>query len=147
MSAMLEVAPLALATAVVALLQWSAFAAIALRSREPIPKSGTRSSDRNLLISSAVGLALWCGAFGSELFRPEAKAEVAAASIAGRVEGTGTCASVEIGMTAEQVRTLLGDPSGVSDVAAIRGPGAELWRYDDSRCSLYVVDGKVEYIE
>lgn len=61
--------------------------------------------------------------------------------------GTGTCASVRAGMSAAEVRSLLGTPSLEQKTEDARGPGAEVMVFDDSRCMVHLMDGVVDLIE
>lgn len=58
-----------------------------------------------------------------------------------------TCGTVETGSRDEDVRKKLGNPDHVRSEEDVRGPGAEVWLYDDSRCAVHIMMDTVEYIE
>jgi signal transduction histidine kinase len=59
----------------------------------------------------------------------------------------GTCASLEPGREAARAKAMLGTPDRVESASHLRGPGAEIWRYDASRCAVHVFEGTIEFIE
>jgi hypothetical protein len=61
--------------------------------------------------------------------------------------GTGTCASIRIGMTTSQVTSLLGKPSLDQVTEDARGPGARVLVFDDSMCAVHLIHGVVDQIE
>ncbi len=125
-----------------AVLQWVAFAAVSLISRAKVPKHGLRGSDRNLVISSAVFLLLWAAPFVQ--FARSSK-NVSAASMTAKSRGS--CSSVDVGMSAAEVKTRLGEPDETRSDEETRGPSASKWIYRDSRCVVHVFEEKVEFVE
>lgn len=98
----------------------------------------------------AAGLVL----FLAVLFLATRDAAVAAAPATAPLQASlapspsrGTCSSLEPGDEAEKAREVLGKPDEVTSASHVRGPGAEVWRYDGSRCSVHVYDGRIEFIE
>lgn len=63
-----------------------------------------------------------------------------------RSTSSGTCSSLEVGDAASRAKDTLGKPDRVEPAAQIRGPGAEIWRYE-GRCAVHVFEGKIEFIE
>lgn len=124
-----------------AIVQWLIFAAISLISRAKVPKKGLRDSDRNLVFSSAVFLVLWAAPFVNVTHSPK----VAAASMTGKTHGS--CSSVDVGMTAAEVKSRLGEPDETRSDEETRGPSASKWIYRDSRCVVHVFEEKVEFID
>lgn len=136
---MVSVAALLVAFAIV---QWLVFAAVSLISRAKVPKQGLRGSDRNLIISSAVFLAMWAAPFVSFARSPK---NVAAASMTGKTHGA--CSSVDVGMAAAEVKSRLGEPDEIRGDEETRGPSASKWIYRDTRCVVHVFEEKVEFID
>lgn len=97
---------------------------------------------RVLLASSAVVAIAWI-AFAATV-APKTKT-VAASAIA--PASTGSCATLERGMTADEARARVGKPDEVRNEETIRGPKAEAWVYRGSRCAVHLVADRVEFIE
>ena len=115
----------------VALLQWLIVVTIGFFKR--IPKS--------LVISTAILAVAYVNAFG---VRHESAASKAAAL---PQLSSGSCASIEPGMAADDVRARMGKPHEVRDDGKTRGPGAVTYVYRDSRCAVHLLDEKVESVE
>lgn len=115
----------------VALLQWVVVVAMNFFKRTP----------KSLLVSTAILAVAYVNAFGVR----HDSAALNAAAVTQHSEGT--CASLEPGMTAADVRARLGKPHEVRDDGKTRGPGAVTWIYRDSRCAVHLLDEKVELIE
>lgn len=115
----------------VALLQWLVVVAVSFFKRMP----------KSLLASTAILAVAYVNAFG---LRRESAALKAAAL---PQHSEGSCASIEPGMAADEVRTRMGKPHEVRDDGKTRGPGAVTWIYRDSRCAIHLLDEKVELIE
>lgn len=62
-------------------------------------------------------------------------------------ESEGTCASLEPGDQSSEATEALGKPDRVEPASHLRGPGAEIWHYDASRCAVHVFEGKIEFID
>jgi hypothetical protein len=60
---------------------------------------------------------------------------------------SGTCASLQQGGESSRAKALLGPPDLVEPASHLRGPGAEIWRYEASRCAVHIFEGKIEFIE
>jgi hypothetical protein len=130
--------------AATAVLQWLVIAGIAIATRETFPKKGMRRAELMLLASTAIlamawlaqidYLSLWQGT------TPTASASAVAPS-------RGSCATIESGMTLEQVKNRMGEPDRTKPDEETRGPGAVTLSYDGSRCSVHVFDEKVEFVD
>jgi hypothetical protein len=122
--------------AAVALLQWLVFAGIALFARKP----------RGLLLSSALFAFAWLAIFGGPLMTHSKVSQASAMSTGGGATH-GSCASVEPGMTADELTAKVGAPDEKRPNDEARGPGAAIWIYRDSRCAVHLFDGKVEALD
>jgi len=60
---------------------------------------------------------------------------------------TGSCISVKTGQSEQKVRELLGEPDEIRSAEEVRGPGAQVWIYRDSRCAVHYLLGNVISIE
>lgn len=80
---------------------------------------------------------------------PEALGEDGAAKKKPRVarRPDATCARVNPGMSAAEVRTVLGAPDETRSMEDLRGPGAERWAYRDFLCQVHLQDGVVEFVD
>lgn len=111
-----------------------------------------RSTGRWLDAVIGVCLMLFLGVLlvGSREIRAAASAVETAPVQAAAVPAPtseGTCASLEPGDEAARAKAMLGKPDRVDSASQLRGPGAEIWRYDASRCAVHVFEGKIEFIE
>ena len=123
------------------------FALISLVSWSATPKRGMRGSERNLVISTILFLALWLVGFDARsLLRAFPSTPKAEAAVLPRSHG-GSCASIARDMTAAQVQKKLGEPDERKSDEETRGPGSTIWIYRDSRCAVHLFDDKVEFIE
>lgn len=131
----------------VAAAQWLVFGALALASRSKLPKAGLRTSDRNLVVSSVVLALCWLTAFvplparfGSKTAARPSGGQSVSSSKAG-------CWMIDLGTSADRVKSSLGAPDEIRNDEEARGPGAVTWVYRDARCAVDIFDGKVEAIE
>jgi hypothetical protein len=131
----------------IVLLQWVIFVLISLVSRAQPPKGGMRGSERKLVASTFVLALAWGVVFHAESLLPKSHAKVAEASAVGGSGGTGSCASVDVGASANVVRTKLGKPNEIRSDEKVRGPGAVTWLYRDSRCAVHMMEDKVDFVE
>lgn len=123
------------------------FALISLVSRSATPKRGMRGSERNLVISTILFLALWMVGFDARsLVRGFPGTPKAEASVLPHSAG-GSCVSIDRDMTAAQVQKKLGEPDERKSDEETRGPGSTIWIYRDSRCAVHLFDDKVEFVE
>jgi hypothetical protein len=128
--------------------QWMIFAAMSAFSRAPHPKKGIRGRERNLIISSVLLLGLWLAAFDVRaLLRAQATTPSVQASMIPAKTTAGTCSSITNDLAAAEVKRLLGEPDEKRSHAETRGPGAEIWIYQASRCAVHIFDDRVEFIE
>lgn len=58
-----------------------------------------------------------------------------------------SCVSVKTGQSEKKVRELLGEPDEIRTEAEVRGPGADVWIYRDSRCAVHYLLGNVISVE
>ncbi len=151
MNSLVNIGPFSLTIArllmIAATAQLLLFALISIVSRSPLPKSGMRSSERNLLASTILFAALWLVGFDARsLLRSLPSRPRAEASVLAR-QGSGSCATLARDMSAAQVQKRLGEPDEKKSDEETRGPGATIWIYRDSRCAVHLFDNKVEFIE
>ena len=128
-------------------LQWLAFAALSTFSRAKQPKTGMRASERNLIVSSAALLIAWAVAFDARSLIHTTSVATQASSIGGSSSSGGSCASLTADMSSNEVTAKIGKADEVRNDEKTRGPGAETWIYKASRCSVYLLDGKVEAVD
>jgi len=96
-------------------------------------------------ISAAAFAVAWLVIFGMAL-PSKASAKPAAAAAAGGGSGL-ACVVAEKGMTAETVMAKAGKPDEKRSDEDTRGPGAAIWIYRDARCSVHMLNDKVEFAE
>lgn len=93
-------------------------------------------------ILSLVTCVLWYFALA-----PSKTMAATSANAAAVAKSSGTCASVQNGMKAAEVRSLLGEPTKIASDEDVWGPGAARWSYTGSRCRVHLVDGVVHLID
>lgn len=120
--------------ALVALLQWIAFAVLHLRAPKPL----------FLGVSTGVFAIAWIVIFAMAL--PSKATAKVTASAAGNSNGFG-CLAVEKGMTSDAVQQKAGKPDEKRSDEDTRGPGASIWIYRDARCSVHLLGDRVESVE
>jgi hypothetical protein len=130
---------------IVAVVQWLLFATASLLSRARRPKTALRTTERNLIGSSAALALVWIAFAAISADWGQTKT-VRASSVLAKTT-TGTCANLERGMKSDVVRAQVGEPEEIRNEEAIRGPHAEAWIYRGSRCAVHLVEGKIEFIE
>ena len=140
------------AIAAVAIVQWLVFAMMSLLSKPvKVPLKGKpapRKIDGRLIAGSLVFAALSFVAFdGMALVRWKASPDVSEASAVAARPSRASCAVVAPEMTAAQLEAKLGKPDEIRPNEDVRGPGATLWIYRDSRCAVALFDGVVEMTE
>jgi hypothetical protein len=124
------------------------FALISIVSWASVPKRGMRGTERILIVSSVLFLALWLAGFDARSFinsfpgTPKAEASVLSSR-----RSSGSCASIARDMTAAQVQKKLGEPDERKSDEETRGPDSTIWIYRDSRCAVHLFDNKVEFVE
>jgi hypothetical protein len=116
--------------AAIALAQWLVVAIVHLFKPNPRP----------LMISSALFALGWLTAFATP-----SHAKVVQASAVSTVHGS--CATVEPGMTSDELAAKVGTPDEKRPNEEARGPGAVIWIYRDSRCAVHLFDNKVEAVD
>ena len=128
--------------------QLALFALISIVSWASVPKRGIRGTERILIVSSVLFLALWLIGFDVRGFinafpgTPRAEASVLSSR-----RSSGSCASIARDMTAAQVQKKLGEPDERKSDEETRGPDSTIWIYRDSRCAVHLFDNKVEFVE
>ena len=99
------------------------------------------------LASTAVFIAMWLVAFdGRALIGWKPSAATTQAAVAAR-PAQASCSIVTDDMSASEVEAKLGKPDETRMNEEVRGPGAAIWIYRDSRCAIHIFDDKVEFIE
>jgi hypothetical protein len=125
----------------VAILVWLVFAAMALLGK-------TEEIDIRLIAGSIVFAVLSFIAFdGMALVRSRTAANATEAAAVAAKTSHASCAAVQPGMSAAQLEARLGKPDEIRPNEEVRGPGATLWVYRDSRCAIALFDGVVELTE
>jgi hypothetical protein len=104
-----------------------------------------------MLAGAAILAAAWLGgAAGSQpadwFRRAKSPPLHSDASMIARTQ-KGSCASVAPGMSAEEVKSRVGEPDEVRGDEETRGPGASMLLYRGSRCAVHLLDGRIEFIE
>jgi hypothetical protein len=128
-----------------AIVQWLLFVAISMAARAPMPESGIRTSERNLLISSALLGIVWIGLYR---FNGTAKSgQLSAVEATALGTTSGSCSSVRTGMTSRDVQQRMGKPDEIRSEEDARGPGASILIYRGSRCAVHTLDERVDFID
>jgi hypothetical protein len=78
--------------------------------------------------------------FWQRLFYPAPGAVVSTESVSG-------CRILETGMRAADLRKKMGEPDRIVPEEETRGPGSTVWVYNDSRCTVHLLQDKVEYTD
>jgi len=90
-------------------------------------------------------LVLSCAlAIAGALFLPS---RFVAAADQGGVAGSGCPASASEGTKASSVRSDMGEPTRVVKEDDTRGPGAEAWVYEQSRCVVHTLNDQVDSVD
>lgn len=131
-----------MAVAAAQLLACALFSAL---SKSRFPKQGMRKPEKMLLVSAALAAvgSLALVDYGS-LWKGSSKINAASVNA---TPSRGSCASVEPGMSKEQVTSRLGEPDETRSDEETRGPGAAMLIYNGSKCVVHVFDGKVEFVD
>lgn len=139
---------LMLILASVCALQWIVCASISAFSRTLMPKKTLlRTQEKALIVSSIVFLAGWLVAFDAwPLLSGSSRGPTTEAAMTGRKQ-LGSCASLDAGMTTAEVRAKVGKPDEERPDVEVRGPGATLFLYRGSRCSVHFLDDRVEFVD
>ena len=125
--------------------QWLVFASISAFSRTRFPKKGMRRSEQ-MLIGSTIALAVASLALIDFTTLWKGDGRVVAASAAASSQ-RGSCASVDVGMSKDEVVSRMGNPDETRADEETRGPGASVLLYKGSRCAVHLLDGKVELVD
>lgn len=100
--------------------------------------AGIRSVDAiALILTIGFGIAWFTGL----LHTPEVKATEK------KTTRTASCASITTGDSDQKVRQTLGNPDEIRGEEEVRGAGADVWIYKDSRCAVHTVAGVVVSVE
>lgn len=123
---------------------WMILLIRSLTSQRAFARRGLRRSESILIAGSVPLLVIWLFVFDAGGLFGLSRAEQVPSASTG---ASGSCASIDLGMKESTVRAKLGEPSHVHSEEATRGPGAKRWTYNSSRCSIYLMDGEVEFVE
>lgn len=118
---------------------WLVLALRAVLSREKFPKKGMRAAERDLLGGAFILAIAW-------LLQADFRTHATQASVVAATP-RGTCASIEEGMRASEVKDRLGDPDEMRSAEETRGPGASILLYRGSRCAVHLFDERVEFVD
>lgn len=91
-----------------------------------------------IILTIAFGLAWFVGL----LYTPQK-----AASQPATATRSSSCVSVKAGQPESKVRELMGEPDEIRPEEEVRGPGADVWIYRDSRCAVHYLAGNVISVE
>jgi len=124
---------------------WLVAVAMSMLARAPQPKAGLRRADvaaigASIVFALTVAFAMTAATAEKETTTDEGAAKGASAS-------RGTCASLEVGMKARDVKRIMGEPDEIRSEEDVRGPEAQAWVYQASRCSVHVLAGRVDFID
>ena len=132
-----SLSPATVATAVVAVL-W--LVTLLLAAVFPADKTGygiRRIDVFVIILAIAFGVAWFVGMLYSV---PKTKRQQVARRSA-------SCVSVKTGQSEKKVREVLGSPDEIRSEEEVRGPGADVWIYRDSRCAVHYLAGSVISVE
>ena len=124
-----------------AVTQWLVFLAVSVRSR------GRGGTDWRLMISSAALAVVWVVVFDARTLFAAKKDVPAASAGAQRSVPRATCSSIEVGASADTVKSKLGNPDEERLEEDTRGPGAKAWIYRGPRCNVHLLDDQVDFID
>ena len=133
-----------IAIAVVAL--WLAILLLSAVSRTKHPDGGLRSSEHRVIFASIALAIAWGIAFDAKSLLSSAQ-RVNLESATPAAQSNGSCALVTEGMSSDEAGAKLGKPDSIRNDEKTRGPGAETWVYNGSRCAVHILAGKVETVE
>lgn len=129
----------------IAAAQFVAISMTTLLSKEKLPKKGIRSADRRLAISAGVLALAWTAVFASTGTSALEGSHIEAGVTATRTHDS--CSSIEADMSDEITQAKLGKPDEIRSDEEARGPGARIWIYRATRCSVHMLDDKVEFVD
>lgn len=86
------------------------------------------------------------GAWYMQFEQPRA-ADDAATTTAVAAAPPGACDSIRTGMKIPDVESRLGKPDRVESEDEVRGPGAQVYLYDGSQCSVHLITDTVEWAD
>lgn len=96
--------------------------------------------DVALVFSSVLVFSAWSLQFEQKPAQPAVTVTTSAAT-------GGPCYSVQPGMKISDVESRLGKPDRVEPEDEVRGPGAQVYLYDSSQCSVHLVTDTVEWAD
>jgi hypothetical protein len=73
--------------------------------------------------------------------------KVAPTTVAAPTEQTRMCSTIQENTSAADVKKLLGQPSNIVGEEEMRGPGAEVWTYESTRCAVHLLNDNVDYVD
>lgn len=124
---------------------WLVAIVASIASRAQQPKKGLRRTE-TLLIGASV-LFLIATGFAMFILTSASKLEVTQKVVKPARAARGTCAALRVGMRADAVTKELGPPDEVRSEEDVRGPEAAAWIYVDSRCSVHILSGRVDFVD
>jgi hypothetical protein len=133
-----------LAVAAIGVLQWLFVAVLATTTKETFPKTGLRRAEKNLVASSILLALTWIAQIDPAFLWSGTGPSASAASL--NPAGS-SCARVSPGMSVNELKKKMGEPTRSTPDEETRGPGAVTLYYDASRCAVHVFDGKVEFVD
>ena len=129
---------------IAAIVQFAFIALTSMLSKERLPNKGMRSAERRVIISAVI-----CAVATGAVFALQNPLQTkhAEASVVTTNASPASCSSIETGMTDAVVKQKLSAPDEIRSDEETRGPGAKIWIYRASRCSVHMLDDRVEFID
>ena len=125
---------------------WLALALRSAFSRARFPKKGLRPQEKHLLAGSVVLALCWFAQIDyAALLRNNTRAAQASAIATSTPKAS--CATLDVGMTAVGVKRRMGEPDEVRADEETRGPGASILVYRGSRCTVHLLDDRIEFVD
>lgn len=125
---------------------WLATLLLSAVSRAKHPEDGLRRSEHHVIFASIALAIAWGVAFDAKSLLTSAQ-RVNLESATPVAQSNGSCALVTEGMSADEAGAKLGKPDSIRNDEKTRGPGAETWVFNGSRCAVHILAGKVETVE
>ena len=126
---------------------WLALALRSAFSRARFPKKGLRPQEKHLLAGSAVLALCWLAQIDYAALLRSSNTHTAQASAIATSTPKASCATLDVGMTAVEVKRRMGEPDEVRADEETRGPGASILVYRGSRCTVHLLDDRIEFVD
>ena len=120
--------------------QWLLILLIAVVT--PGRRGAWKKSEIVLVISTMLFGSVWYG-----LLRPARPPLVEASMAGGSGSHHGSCDTVHPGDGESTVKQKLGNPDHIRGEEDTRGPAAEVWIYEDTRCAVHLYGDRVDSVE